>query len=411
MMRLLMLAARNLTRNLRRSLLTGAAIAFGLTAMIMMITLQEGSYAEMLRSGISMLAGHVVIEHPDYAEEAEPELVVTDITALGERLHEVLPDAVVAPRMQIGGLLTSPTNSVGVGLQGVNAAAEKQVTDFDDKLVQGEWLDDADDRGILIGAALADRLDVGIGDKVVFMGQGKGSEVESRLFRVRGIFKTGGAELDGFVGMTTLAPTQALNHTPDSAHQVTLHLKNPKLAAEARDRARSVTPPEWKVMTWDEAMPDIVALIRLDRFSGDVMMAVIGVIVAMGVLNTVLMSVMERIREFGVLLGIGMRPGRVASIVLLEGLVLGFVATVVGIGCGIVAAYPLVTYGLDYTAFMGSETMEMEGIVVSSVIKGAYGWNRIAGYGVAAIGFTVLSAIYPAYYITRLEPVEAMRSV
>ncbi|MEZ4321999.1 MAG: FtsX-like permease family protein [Myxococcota bacterium] len=411
MMRLLKLAARNLTRNLRRSLLTGAAIAFGLAMMVLMITLQEGSYKEMLRSGISTLAGHVVIEDPEYTKEEEPEYVVHDVAALSAKLQEALPTAVIAPRMQVGGLLTSPTNSVGIGLRGVRAAAESQVTDFDEKVVEGEWLDDADDRGILIGVAMADRLGVGLGDKVVFMGQSRGGEVESRLFRVKGLFRTGGAELDSFVGMTTLGPVQELNATPDAAHQITVHLQNPRAAHEAREIARSVTPAGLSVLTWDEALPDIVALIKLDRVSADVMMIVIGLIVAMGVLNTVLMSVMERVREFGVLLGIGMRPGRVATLVLAEGLVLGLISTGVGIVVGLALAWPLVHYGLDYSAFMGGDTMEMEGIVVSAVIKGAYGWGRIAQYSFGAIVFTVLSAIYPAWYITRLEPVQAMRNV
>jgi len=411
MFRLLSLAARNLTRNLRRSLLTGAAIAFGLTFMIMMITLQEGQYKEMLRSGISSMSGHVVLEHPDFTDEGEPELVVTNAAQLTQQLREAVPGSTVAPRMLIGGLLTSPTNSVGIGLRGVSAASEQHVTDFDDKLVRGEWLDDADGRGLLIGVAMADRLGVDLDDKVVFMGEGEDGDVESRLFRVKGVFRTGGAELDGFLALTTLGPVQELNRTPDAVHQITVHLDDPHGVEAARDKADALAPEGVLVMTWREALPDLIALIRIDRVSADVMMVIIGLIVAMGVLNTVLMSVMERIKEFGVLLGIGMRPRQVALLVLMEGLVLGLLATLVGVALGLTASWPLVTYGLDYSSFSGSETMEMDGVLISAVMKGAYGWGRISQYAAAAVAFTVLSAAYPAWYITRLQPVDAMRRV
>jgi len=411
-MHLLILAARNLTRHLRRTLLTGAAIAFGLTMMVLMISLQEGSYKAMLKSGISNLAGHVVIEDPAHREQGEADLVVPNITALSAALRPILPEAILAPRMQVGGLLTSPTNSTGIGLRGLIPSAESQITDFDDKLVRGEWLQDDDARGIVIGVAMADSLGVEIGDKLVFMGQGEDGDVTSRLFRLRGVFKTGGAELDSFIGLTPLAAVQELNRTPDAAHQLTIHLPNPRRAEAARQLARTVVPDTLDVLTWDQALPDIVALIKVDRFSGDIMMIVIGFIVMMGVLNTVLMSVMERTREFGVLLGIGMRPNRIALLVLTEGLVLGLVSTAVGMGLGAALSYPLVTQGLDYSIFMGgAESMEMEGILVDAVIHGAYSPERMANYALAAVLFTVCAAAYPAWTLTRLSPVDAMRSV
>jgi len=409
MIRLLTLAGRNLTRNLRRTLLTGAAIAFGLTIMVLMITIQEGSYDEMLEAGISSMSGHVVVEHPEYSDEGDEALLVDGVASLTRQIGQAVPDAVVAPRSVVRGLLTSPTGSVGMGLRGVSAVPEARVTYLDEQIVQGEWLDDGDDRGIVIGEAMARRLDVELGERLVFMGENAQGEVTSRLFRLRGVVRTGSAELDGFVGLTTLEPVRELTGMPDSCHQLTVHLDSPRQTPAAHQAIRAVTPDSLQVMTWQEAMPDLIALIRIDRISADVMMLVIGLIVAMGVLNTVLMSVMERIREFGVLLGLGLRPGRVALMVLMEGLILGLVATVVGVALGIAASYPVVLYGIDYAAFMGTDTLEMEGIAMSTVIHGSFGWTRVLVYGVAAVLFTVLSASYPAWYITRLEPVDAMR--
>lgn len=407
-MRTLILAARNLLRNARRTVLTAMAVAFGLSMMLSVVNLQAGQYQEMLRQAVGTMAGHVVVEHPDRHAEAEPELVVEGAAALEQAIAKALPDAVVAPRMEAGGLLTSTTNSVGIGLRGILPSAEAQVVDLDGQIVDGAWLEDGDTRGVLIGRSLADRLSVGVGDKVVFMGQGIDGDVESRLFRVAGVFRTGGSELDAFLAVSTMPPVQELLGRPDAVHQITVHLPDARRSDAARDAVRAVVPASSAVLTWQEALPEMLAFIQLDRTSNDVMMAVIGVIVAMGILNTVLMSVLERTREFGVLLAIGMRPRQLAALVLTEGLVLGLGATALGVLGGLALSYPIVTVGIDYSAFMG-ESLEMEGIVMSSLLKGAWDPVRMGQYAAAAVAITVLSTVYPAWYLTRFQPVDAMR--
>jgi ABC-type lipoprotein release transport system permease subunit len=410
-MRLLTLAARNLVRNTRRTLLTVSAIGFGLGMMIWIIVMTTGQYKDLLKQGISSTAGHVVVEHAEYRVAGDADRLVTGVDALTTTLQEAFPDATVAARIQLAGLLTSPANNVGVGLRGVDPVAEAAIVDLDDQIVDGTWLEPDDERGILIGQDLADRLGVAIGEKLVFMGQLPGEEVQSRLFRVRGIFRTGAAELDAFVAIADRASVAELIARPDTAHQVTLHLDDPTRADAARETVADVlTDPTTTALTWQEALPDLVAFIQMDRVSNDVMMVVLGLIVAMGVLNTVLMSVLERTREFGVLLAIGMRPRRIGLLVLLEGFVLGVAGTLAGLVLGGILGALMVRYGIDYTGIMG-ETMEMEGVVVSAHMMGAWDPGRIARYCVAAVALTMLSAAYPAWYITRLKPVDAMRHV
>lgn len=409
MAKLLTLAARNLVRNARRTLLTVSAIGFGLGMMIFIIVIATGQYKDLLKKGISSSAGHVVVEHVEYSDEGEPDKLVTGAAALATAMQTAFPDAIVAPRMQLAGLLTSPANNVGVGLRGVDPVAEAAIVDLDDQIIDGTWLEPDDDRGLLIGAALAERLGVAIGEKLVFMGQLPGEEVESRLYRVRGIFKTGASELDAFVAIAPISSVQALVDRPDTAHQITLHLADPTASDTARETVRGLlTSDDTEALTWQESLPDLVAFIAMDRTSNDVMMVVLGLIVAMGVLNTVLMSVLERTREFGVLLAIGMRPARIALLILLEGFVLGLMGTAAGILFGGLLGQLMVTYGLDYSSMMG-ETMEMEGVVISSHLMGAWDVPRIAQYCVVAVVLTMGSALYPAWYILRLKPVDAMR--
>ena len=137
-------------------------------------------------------------------------------------------------------------------------------------------------------------------------------------------------------------------------------------------------------------------------------MGMLGAIVAIGVLNTVLMSVMERVREFGVLMAIGMRPGRVAAMVLLEGLLLGLIGVAVGVAVGCAVSYPLVTDGFDVTKFTGGENFTMSGVAMDTIMYAAWDPVRIAKYAAAGVVLTVLAAAWPAWRVTRFRPIEAL---
>lgn len=411
-MRLLSLALRNLLRNTRRTALTVAAIAVGLTTTLFVAAFQEGSYDDMIRTAVSQLAGHVVVQAPGYQDDMDEMLVVPGSGRYAERLRAELPGAVVARRIQLGGLLTSPTHAVGVGIVGVEPGPEARVVDLDERIVDGAWLTE-DDRGLLVGRALADQLGVSVGDKVVYMGQHGTEEMTSRLFRVVGIFHTGSAEMDGFVAYAHLrAAQELLGREDDPAHRVTVHLEDADVDAALATARSAFADEPVDVRDWKGALPEVAALIQVDRASGDVMLGIIGLIVAMGVLNTVLMSTLERTREFGVLLAIGMPPRRLAALVLTEGLLLGLVGATFGTLFGGAVVLAFQQTGIDITAMAGGERMDMgDGISIASVVYPVWAWGRALGLVGLAITFTLLSAAWPAWRVSRLSPVEAMRHV
>ncbi len=408
---MLRLAFRNLRRNMRRSLLTLAAIAFGLAFMAVGGNLQAGQHDDIQRSAISALAGEIVVDRVGYRDDHEPELAVPSAEAARKALADAFPGATVTSRIALGGLLTSPTSSVGAALSAVDPVAEAAVQDL--RVVDGAWLDPAEPRGIVIGKGMAETLGVKLGDKLVFMGQYGTDEVQSRLFRVRGIFRTGSADVDGSLAWANLVAGQELLVQPDVADQIAVHLPGGADEEEALAKARAVLaghPGELEILHWRDALPEIYAMLSIDRKSNDILMGILGIIVAMGVLNTVLMSVMERTREFGVLMAIGMRPRRLAGLVLLEALLLGLAGAVIGLIVGAAMSWPLVTSGLDYTDVVG-ETYETAGVRLSGLIKARYAWDRQLQYGLGAVAMTVAAALYPALQVTRLTPVAAMRKV
>ena len=408
-MRMFKLALRNLLRNKRRTVLTVAAVGFGLSLMIWTVNFQKGGYNTMIRTGISSTAGHVVVQAVGYQAEKEVTMLVQDASGVASLLQSEFPGSVITPRINMGGLVMSTSTGVGAALTGMDSAAEQQVQDLHEKIVEGLWLEE-DDREIVIGRAMADALDVELGDKLVFMGQNGSDEVQSRMFRVKGIYSTGVAQMDGRLAFVHLGAAQELMGGGDVAHMVALHLDEPKESFEAAERADALLGRgDLEVLNWKEALPELAGMIQMDRSSGDVMMMIIGLIVAFGVLNTLLMNVLERTREFGVMLSLGMKPRQVAGLVLTEGMVLGGIGAITGIALGLLFSCHAVYVGIDYGAFTGGEAMEMEGIVMDSVLKGAWDPVRMAIYAFGAIVFCGFAALYPAWSISKLQPVQAMR--
>jgi len=180
-------------------------------------------------------------------------------------------------------------------------------------------------------------------------------------------------------------------------------------AEDGRTARELVGGPDREVLSWSGALPELYGMIQIDRNSGDLMLAILGIIVAMGVLNTVLMSVLERTREFGVMFALGMKPRQVASLVLLEGAVLGACGAAIGLVLGLLFSWPMVEYGIDFSSYAGgAESMDMAGISVESVIKGQINPWRTSVYVVGTVVFTTLAALYPAIHVARLKPVDAI---
>lgn len=409
------IAVRNLRKNLRRTLITGTAIAGGLALLIWTGNLQEGSYSNLIQRGVSTMAGHVVVQADGYQAEQDMHLLVDSAeattTEVQAALSAVSPDARLASRVLVQGLLQSTRNTSGVALVGVEPSAEVAVSDWHEKVVEGgEWLADDDTQGILLGEKLAGSLEVELGDKVVLMAQGE-DEVVNRLFRVRGLLRTGVADIDGFMALATLPAAQAALQRPDAATMVTIHLDDPSTVPMVRVAvATALRERKVEVLPWQEALPEMYQFTVLDRQSAQAMFFVIGVIVAMGVLNTVLMSVMERVREFGVMLALGTRPSQVSRIILYEGVVLGFLATGVGLGLGVLATLPGMHYGIDFGAMMG-ENVEVAGVTMDAVVFPKFNWSATLGSCAIAWGMSVVATLWPAWHASRLEPVQAMRQV
>lgn len=407
-MRMLKMALRNLRRNLRRSLITGIAITFGLALLILSSGFGDGAHGAMIEEGASSLAGHVVVQGKGWQEKRENDIVVPNSIQVARRLQEINPDATVVQRVFVQGLLTSPTGSVGVAMSAVQPEQESQINNLHEKIIRGEYLSDQKN-GLVLGHTLAKTLGVDIGDKVVLMAQKKG-EIESQLFRIQGVFKVGVDEIDGFYGQILLPSAQKLLGLGQEVTQISMHLKSHKQSQTATDQVRAAMSSDGlEILTWNEALPDLYMWIALDDAGLYVMILIIAIIVLLGIVNTVLMSVLERLREFGVMLALGMTPTRLATLVMLEAALLGLFAVAAGLGVGLLANWPLAVYGLNFAEMAGGQAMEAGGVAMSMHMYADLSPTKVVLFCLLAYGMTLLAAIYPAVKAATLKPITCLQ--
>lgn len=408
-MLILKMALRNLRRNLRRSSITAVAIAFGLALLVFSSGFADGAHGQMIDAGVQAMAGHVVVQGKGWQTKREVEILVPNSLAVARRVQELLPDATVVSRVYLQGLLTSPTAAVGVALSGVAPEVELQVNDIGDKIVEGEYIE-AGGNGIVLGATLAETLDVGLGDKVVLMAQ-KGPDIHNQLFRVRGLFRMGIDEIDGFYAQIPLATAQEMLELGEDVTQITAHLDSHRQSRGATRVVREdlASAADIEVLSWSEALPELHEWVLYDEAGLYVMVLIIFIIVAMGITNTVLMSVLERMREFGVMLSLGATPGRLAKLVLAEATILGVVSVAIGVALGVAANAALAVNGVDFSQMMDMETMEAAGVAMDMHMFPDLSPVKVTVFAVLSLVMTLFAAIYPAIKAATLKPIQCLQ--
>ena len=401
------LAFRNIRSNVRRSIISILAIAVGLAVLIFSGTLRVGQYDTLVHSGVSQLAGHVVIQKEGFQDNKEPSFILEDATLIRTKLQKIFPKSTITTRTYMGGLLSSTSNPTFLTITGVDPSAEALVSDMPTKLIEGEWLSD-DSKDILIGRNTAEMLKVKLNDKLVFTISVDG-EMNAQLFRVKGIFSTGSDEMDAFTGFVHYKATEQLLSQPNAAHQVAVHLPDVFDTDTAVAQTKTlISTPNIEVLSWKEALPDIINMIEVDKIANLLINFVLFSIVALGIVNTMLMSVLERLNQFGVLMSIGVKLKLLVRMIVYEGIILGIIGSLVGIVLGIIVSYPIVEYGLDLSNRVG-DGIQIGGTVNSAILYGKYSPTLIGFYALFALVFSVLSTFYPAYKLSTLNPIEAMR--
>lgn len=402
------IAWRNLWRHGRRSLITASAMAVGISLCMAMFAFNDGIYEDMFEVMVEQSLGHVQVHHPDWPGARAMFSTLSDADALVTGL-EALPDtAAVAPRLYGFALVGGEDTAAGALVGGVDPVREGRVTPLPTKVVEGRWLSVTPAREVVLGRRLATDLDVAVGDSVVVVAQAADGSTGNDLYTVVGLVRTGSTQVDRSGAFLHLDDLRALLVLEGKLHEVALLAKDERVA-ELAAAARGALGDGVLVRTWWEASPSTAQMLEVREAATFLMLGIVFSVAALGVLNTMMMSVFERTQELGVLQALGLRPVRLVLLVVTESVFLAALSCAIGLVAGGLLDLYLVVYGIDFSSAVSG--MDFGGFSFEPVVKGVVRPDGVVRIVVAVFAVSVAASLWPAVRAARLDPVHAIRQV
>ena len=327
------LAWRNLWRNRRRSLIILVAIVVGVVSLLFIEGLVNGQLKQLLENQIGTHIGHLQIHAKGFQDDRTIQHLIPDKKRVESALRS-LPEVVAySPRIISFGLVSSASASSGVTMLGVDPLLESRVSMIAHSMTSGEYLA-GEPRSIVIGERMAEKLGVEVGDKIVLMASALDGHVGSDAFRVTGLFKTPDSEFDRSYVQVGMESAQSMLGVSDSVSEFAVVLQSADMAAAVKSSVGSALGESYEVFTYGELIPMMIMMIEVTRESMGIYYVIIGLATIFGIINVLLMAVFERIREFGVVMAMGMRSAQVFRLILLEAFLLGVLGAAAGVLVG-----------------------------------------------------------------------------
>ncbi len=404
------LAWRSIWRNRRRTLITMVSIALGLAIAIFFIAMAEGVYSQIVDEAVRMQAGHVTLENPAYQTAPSVDLTITVPGDLRERIQRM--DTVDQTKLLIlgQGVANSGAGGVGVSMMGVEPSAEKRTSPLARHIILGSYLEDEDNRKVVLGEHLAKQLKVQVGNKVVLTTNNAQGQLVEELCRVKGLFRTGSNEIDGYLIQIPIAfARQVFGLGDHDATQLGILLKRPDAQKAVMDaieplcRGRGIA-----VLGWQEVLPEVASYIRLDRVSNWVFQGLLFMIILFTILNTLLMSVVEREREFAVLQALGTPVTQLQGQLLMESVFIGSLGCLLGMIVGGASSLALQVWGWDMASLM-PEGVTISGFAISTTIHALLTPDILLWTAGIVLAATLLLSLAPMRRVARVQLAETLR--
>ena len=402
---LLKLAWRNLWRNRIRTWLSALVIAIGLVAMIFMDTMMVGMNTNMVKNATDSLMGHAQMHALGFRDEQDVKLTINDLDQALLQLEKHPDLKARSLRIVTQSMLTSSGGGEPVLSLGVDPEEEQLLSKFDEAIIEGEYLDSVSGQKLILGWKLAEKLELGLGDRLVLTAaDAESGEMVQELFRLSGIFKTGEEKMDASMVLVARKTLQSMLKLEGRIHQIALRYS--KLTQDGTPVNTLKKPDDSsknELLLWTELMPSLYMISQMTDLSMAIMGTILFLIIALGITNTLLMGLYERMFEFGVIKSIGTTPWQAARIMLFEAVCLGFVSIIVGLILALFVTALFANYGIDYIG------IEFSGVTFQEKIYPSYKWSRLVLYPFMSLGFTLLASLYPAFKLWKMLPVEALR--
>ncbi|MBT3177186.1 MAG: ABC transporter permease [Desulfobacula sp.] len=406
------MAWRNIWRNPRRTFLTISAIAFASIILVFMLSFQLGCYETMINTSVKISTGHLQIQAKGYLNDKKIHLVIKDPDKIAKFLDKIEGIDTYTFRTNAFCLVSSDKRTYGVVVTGIDPIKESRVSTIKSLIRKGGYIEENDDYTALIGEHLSNNLKVDINDEITILGQGRDGSIAAAVLTIKGIFNSGIDEFDRNIIMMGLKGFQEIFSMGKTVHEAIITADSLGEVSMIKQKIQNIflNPKEDDLLAvpdWMEIMPGLLQGIQMDLVSGIIMYIILVIVVAFSIFNTFLMAILERTREFGVMMAIGTAPSRITKLVMFESICM----TIVGIGLGIILGSLVTLYFQKHGIFIaGTEDILKEYGIPERLYPKLSLISASAGPLVVLL-ITFVSSVFPALKIRKLNPIKAMANV
>ncbi|MCL2688254.1 MAG: FtsX-like permease family protein [Chitinispirillia bacterium] len=401
---ILSLAWKNIWRNKLRSAVIITAIALGLMCGLFAAAMYTDLGAQMVRSAVTASISHLQISNPQFLDDGEVRHYIPNAQETAKKIDSLPQVAAAAPRIIVNGMASSPQTVLGVQITGVVAQEEKRLTTIANSLVEGNYFGCAGINQAVVGQELANRLDLRVGSRIVFTFVDVNGVLTGSAFTICGLFRTASAEFDRSAVYVTAHELGGLLETGMQFQQIAVLFKSLKAVDTSLTQIEKMVP-KMKVQTWRQLAPQLDYISSSMSIIMYIFLGVILLALAFGIVNTMLMAVLERQREFGMLMAVGMGRRTLFLLVAIETILLSITGAVIGMILAFFLVSILSATGINLS--MLSEGLREYGI--ADVLYPSLPFSMYPIVSGMVFVTALLSALYPALRALRLNPAQALR--
>ena len=398
------IASRNIWRSRKRSLIIITAVSIGLWTGIFMMAFYNGMIEQRINSAITSEFSHIQMHHPDFRKDYEIKYSLPEGRKILESIAKKQEIKAVAGRVIIKGMIASASGSSGITINGVMPAEEQLLTNLKGKIIKGNYFNPKKENEILISEKLRKKLKLNLNKKTILTFQDKEGNLASAAFRITGIYKTINGPYDDANVFVKITDVDSITGIPNAFNEIAILLHSSTSVSEIQ-RNLKLQFPKTEIKNWMEISPELGLTVSVGDQMVYIFMGIILLALAFGIVNTMMMSVLERTREIGMLLALGMNKFKIFMMIILE----TFFLILAGCPIGILLAFTTIGItnrtGIDFSQF--SEVYSSFGY--SSIIYPTLSWNQFGNIVVLIILTALFSALLPARRALKLKPAESLK--
>lgn len=404
---ILKLAWRNIWRNPARSFVVIGAIIIGVWSVIFLMGVMQGMINSYVENAIKRETSHIQIHHPEYMKDKESKFYMDDTEQLIQDIEKIPGVKAATIRSQTNVMVASSHGTRGIRINGIVPGREEKLTGLNELLVEGKYLEEGKPNQILLSSRLASKLKVKLRSKIILTFQTLDGEIISGAFRIKGLYDTKNAMFDDNIAFVDIHSLNELLGKQDIGHEAMIYIGSVE-QMDSTVMSLKKAFPDLLVQNYREISPELGLFETQIGMAGRIYMVIFMLALIFGIINTMLMAVLERVRELGMLMAVGMNKLKIFLMIVLETLLLGVVGAPIGIGFGYLLTSYYSTRGINLVIFSkeGMEQFGMTNFIYPSVNPEDYLFLAMSVFITA-----LLASLYPAYKAIRLKPVEAIRKM